>query len=135
MLPPNQQQKGCHLVLLKKHWTFPSFNFPAYISFCLKRFGIKSWFDRRAVSIFQPSSIVLHAEQTALGSNPADRSVFQTLLVSSLKSCNLAVGAERQSSEEKGSDISYTVFCTIEHYFFTVFITNALENTKCNTNS
>lgn len=115
----------------------PVFNFtsPAYISFCLKRFGIKTWVNRRADSILHHWSMALHAEQTALGSNPADMSVFQTLLVSSLKSCNLAVGAERHSSKEKGSDTSYTVFWTIEHYFFTVFIKNALENTKCNTNS
>lgn len=114
---------------------FFNFTFPAYLSLCLKRSGMKTQVNRRADSIFQPWSVALHAEQTALGSNPADMSVFQTLLVSSLKSCNLAVGAERHSSKEKGSDTSYTVFWTIEHYFFIVFITNALENTKWNTNS
>lgn len=115
----------------------PVFNFifPAYINSCLKQFGIKTRVNRKAYSILQPWSTALRAEQTALGSNPADMSVFQTLLVSSLKSCNLAIGAERHSSKEKGSGTSYTVFWTLEHYFFTVFITNALENTKCKANS
>lgn len=70
---------------------------------------------------------MLHAEQTTLGSNPADKGVFQTLLVSSLESNNLAVGAERHNSKDKALD---TVFSMIEHHFFTVFITNALENEK-----
>lgn len=114
---------------------FLNFTLPAYLSFCLKWSGMKTRVNRRADSILQPWSVALHAEQTALGSNPADMSVFQTLLVSSLKSCNLAVGAERHSSKEKGSDTSYPVFWTTERYFFIVFLTNALENSKWNINS
>lgn len=115
---------------LENCWTFPSdfnFTFPAYISFCLNRFGVQTWVNRRDYSILWAWFIVLHAEQTTLGSNPADKGVFQTLLASSLESNNLAVGAERHNSKDKGLD---TVFLMIEHHFFTVFITNALENEK-----
>lgn len=104
-MPPNQQLEWFLLVFLKSRWTFPSvFNFtiPAYISFCLNRFGVQTWVNRRDYSILRARSIMLRAEQTTLGSNPADEGVFLTLLVSSLKSSNLAVSAGRHSSKEKG---------------------------------
>jgi len=53
---------------------------------------------------------VLHAEQTTLGNNPADKGVLQMPLVSSLQSNDFAVAAATRSSKEKGSDVSYTYF-------------------------